>query len=143
MLSPVIMDISQLSFPTTITGRSSRQKFGLTQCSSAQTIVANYIERCLDEAFSCVVLHFSKDFCIAYFNNNKICLDALHGTWFIANDSQIWIRFYSSPHSLGMSSFRLFYSETIQCKISRKLFIPLFFFYRVNSFTRTLCTNFR
>ncbi|CAF1467779.1 unnamed protein product [Adineta steineri] len=39
--------------------------------------------------------------------------DTLPGTWFIANDSQIWIRFYSSQFSLDSSNFRLFYSETI------------------------------
>ncbi|CAF3049313.1 unnamed protein product, partial [Rotaria sp. Silwood2] len=40
--------------------------------------------------------------------------DTLPGTWFIANHSQIWIRFYSSQFSFGNSTFRLFYSETIQ-----------------------------
>ncbi|CAF1526563.1 unnamed protein product [Rotaria sp. Silwood1] len=40
--------------------------------------------------------------------------DTVPGTWFIANESQIWIRFYSSQFSLGISTFRLFYSETIQ-----------------------------
>ncbi|UJR30694.1 hypothetical protein I4U23_018215 [Adineta vaga] len=40
--------------------------------------------------------------------------DTLPGTWFIANESQIWIRFHSSQFSFGISSFRLFYTETIQ-----------------------------
>ncbi|CAF1189573.1 unnamed protein product [Adineta ricciae] len=40
--------------------------------------------------------------------------DTLPGTWFIANDSQIWIRFYSSQFSLDVSLFRLFYTETIR-----------------------------
>ncbi|CAF1032759.1 unnamed protein product [Rotaria sordida] len=40
--------------------------------------------------------------------------DTLPGTWFITNHSQLWIRFHSSQFSLGISTFRLFYSETIQ-----------------------------
>lgn len=57
-------------------------------------------------------------------------LDAISGTWFIANDSQIWIRFSSSQYSLGISAFRLYYSETIQCKILLELnpLISYFFF---------------
>jgi hypothetical protein len=60
---------------------------------------------------------------LEFISKNLLCffgiisLDALHGTWFVANDSQIWIRFYSSQYSLGISTFRLFFSETIQCKI--------------------------
>ena len=45
-----------------------------------------------------------------------ILVDVMPKTWFVANDSQIWIRFSSSQYSLGVSAFRLYYSETIQCK---------------------------
>lgn len=44
--------------------------------------------------------------------------DIVPGSWFVANDSQLWIRFSSSEFSMGMSSFRLFFSETIQCSPS-------------------------
>ena len=43
-------------------------------------------------------------------------VDAVPGTWFVASESQLWIRFSSSRFSLGTSSFRLSFSETIQCK---------------------------
>ncbi|CAF4204987.1 unnamed protein product [Rotaria socialis] len=49
-----------------------------------------------------------------YHISGNVSLDALPGTWFIANHSQIWIRFYSSQFSLGSTTFRLFYSETIE-----------------------------
>ena len=44
--------------------------------------------------------------------------DIVPGSWFVANDSQLWIRFSSSEFSMGMSSFRLFFTETIQCSSS-------------------------
>ena len=43
-------------------------------------------------------------------------LDATAGSWFIANDSRLWIRFISTEFSLGFSIVRLYYRETIQCK---------------------------
>ncbi|CAF5207533.1 unnamed protein product, partial [Rotaria magnacalcarata] len=49
-----------------------------------------------------------------YHISGNVSLDALPSTWFIANHSQIWIRFYSSQFSLGLTIFRLFYSETIE-----------------------------
>ena len=48
--------------------------------------------------------------------------DIVPGSWFVANDSQLWIRFSSSDFSMGMSSFRLFFSETIQCSSSNSSF---------------------
>lgn len=62
------------------------------------------------------LFHISGAIVVEKHKNKFDLLDVIPGSWFIANDSQLWLRFSSSQYSLGVSTFRLFYSETIRCK---------------------------
>ena len=76
----------------------------------------------------CFIYLVREDFSrIQIVETKKKYLDAMPGSWFIINESQAWLRFSASQYSLGTSSFRIIYSETIRCKQKIRIFFLIFF----------------